>query len=144
MKKSLLIVLMSIFLNSHLFAFDDALDQQAMVFIQIPLNADNSAEKKQFGLRVDRGYVGYGETIQLSKQQYQPAVVNVAFNDYGLRRFELNGFDYAAAHINKKKTYGVYNAAEGEDDGHDVLETLEDIPLGVLGGLAILMAAIAL
>lgn len=141
MKQSIFISLIAILLSAQVLAVDE-LDQQAMLYVNIPLNADNSIEKQQFGLRVDRGFVEYGETMQLSEQYNQPAVVNIAYGDKGLQHFELHGIDYAAKYVNQAKRYGVYNASE--EGNHDLSETLEDIPLGVIGGLAILLAAIAL
>lgn len=138
MKKSIFISLIAILFSVHVYAVDE-LDQQAMLYVNIPLNADNSIEKQQFGLRVDRGFVEYGETMQLSEQQFQPAVVNIAYGTQGLQSFELHGVDYA---VSKLDEYGVYNASE--EGNHDLSETLDDIPLGILGGLAILIAAIAL
>ncbi len=138
MKQSIFITLIAMLFSVQVFAVDE-LDQQAMLYVNIPLNADNSVEKQHFGLRVDRGFVEYGETMQLSEQQFQPAVVNIAYGDQGLQSFELHGIDYA---VNQAQEYGVYNASE--EGEHDLSETLEDIPLGVIGGLAILIAAIAL
>lgn len=129
---SLLLSLMIFSMNSM--AVEPVLDQQGMFYFNMTFDAGTSTKTEHdFGFRLDRGLIQPGEMLSMDKLSDTPAVINFKLNNNGLKSFELNGIDYSQE---------VYVArAEGEPEAQPKRKL--DIPIGVIGGIAIATVAIA-
>ena len=143
--------------STHSQAFEPELQQQGMFYYHLSFDVGQSSKPDHyFGFRMDNGLVKPGETMQISELVSRPAVLDINFNNNGLRSFAIHGVDYTSeyyvARADETETEEVATDAEAAET-----ETAEpepvvaeetplkklDIPLGVVIGAVIGLVAIA-
>ncbi len=125
--------LILISMNSH--AVEPTLDQQGLFYFNMTFDAGTSTKAEHdFGFRLDRTLMQPGESMTMNQLVDQPAVLNLKFNNNGLKAFELNGIDYSTEYY--------VSRAEGDEAEAQPKKKI-DIPLGVIIGVGFGTLAIA-
>ena len=137
-------------------AFEPELQQQGMVYFHLSFDAGQPVKPQHFyGFRLDNGLVKPGESMHISTLMAKPAVMDINFNQNGLRSFAMHGIEFTeevyvarGAESTTDETASTEDGAAAETAEPEAVEATpqRDIklpPLGVLIGAAIGIVAIA-
>jgi hypothetical protein len=136
---SVLLILVSV----NTYAVEPVLDQQGMFYFNMTFDAGHSTKTDHdFGFRLDRTLAQPGENITMSQLADKPAVFNLKLNSNGLKAFELNGIDYSYVDYVARGAEGGEVESQPEPEVTEQPKRKVDIPLGVIIGVLIGLAAI--
>lgn len=145
-------------LNFPAYAVEPVDDQQILMYYEIPLGGiSKNSKKHQFGLRLDRTQNLPGEVTQLGQLVKKPALMNLQKRKNESITFKIHGVDFTnrlKAHQadenesseavaenggtdEQTETDATVETPSPEDDKTVVQKTLDELPKGVIIGVAI-------
>jgi len=163
-KFSTAISLLLLCISSNILAVEPVIDQQVMLYYQIPFGGNNhQANKHNFGLRFDQTSHMPGDITDFSDVMKKPAMFDLQMGHKQALAFKVNGVDYTekfstqhAAEAESSDTEvetvteenggGEEEAvAEGEDEAVEekkeekttVQKTIDELPFGVILGVIV-------
>ncbi len=106
---------------SNVMAVEPVMEQQIMVYYQIPFGgSDQHANKHKFGLRLDRTSHGPYETVQLGNLMKKPAMFDFQMRHAEDYTFKIHGVDYT-----KKLLAQRADAEEGDEVSAETATDIE-------------------